>query len=360
MKKIHALLGVIALTLVFFFSGVINASANEFKFSVKAIPSSKQINKEATYFDLALNPNDKETLQVELGNSTDKDVVVDLSFNTAKTNGSGVVEYRPNKLKSSNTLPFDLSKYIEFPKQVTIPKHGSKKVDFKVSMPDKSFDGILASGIQFREHGQEEKNKGKNSALAINNTFSYVLAFLIQQGKTDIAPKIVSNKATLETQQGRSTVLLNLENVKSSYLNKMAIDVDVYHDNDKESVTGIIKKDMQFAPNSIMDFRIGLGNKEVKPGKYTVKGTLYGDKSTLGTYEYKGEKYKYKLDINESFDVSGEKAQKLNKDNVLIPKKENNKIWIYIIIGLIILLILAVGIIIYILRKNKKKELNEK
>lgn len=360
MKKIYYLISTIFLMVVLFTLGVDPVSANEFKFSVTPIPSSKQIDSKVTYFDLKLKPKEQETLQVELANATDKEVVVDVSLNPARTNGSGVVEYRENKLKNTQNIPFDIKQYVEFPKQVKLAKHSKQKISFKVTMPDKGFDGILASGIQFREHGQEEKNKSNKNAIAINNTFSYVLALLIQQGSKTVTPQIVSDKASMETQQGRSDVILSLENKSSTYLNKMAIDADVYHEGEEKPVTGLIKKDMQFAPNSIMDYRISMGSNLVKPGKYTVKGTLYGEKSTLGTYEYNGQKYKYKFDINESFLVDGQKAKELNKDNVLIEKKEDNKVWIYFIIGLILLLLMAIGFIIYILRREKSNREEKK
>jgi hypothetical protein len=354
MKKIYYLLSTIALMVVVLIIQTPAVFANEFSFSVNPIPSAKQVDKTVTYFDLNLKPKEQETVQVELGNATDKEVVVDISINSAKTNGSGVVEYRPNKLKNTSNLPIDITKIVDFPKQVTIPAKSSQTVSFKISMPDVAFNGLLASGIQFREHGQEAKNQGNKNAVAINNTFSYVLAMLIRENDQTVSPKIVSDKAFMDTQQGRSNVILQLENEAAGYLNKMAIDAHVYYENEKNPVVGLDKKDMQFAPNSIMNYRIGVGSYNVKPGKYTVKGTLYGDKSTLGTYEYNGEKYKYKLAINESFEVSGQKAKELNKKNVLI-KKEGPNIWMYLVIGLAILLVLAAGFIIYILKKEKKE-----
>lgn len=355
MKKIYYLLSIVTLMAIVLMTQAPSVFANEFNFSVTPVPSSKQIDKTVTYFDLNLKQKEQETVQVQLGNTTDKEVVVDISINSAKTNSSGVVEYRPNKLKNTANLPVDVSKIVEFPKQVKIPAKSNQAVSFKITMPDVAFDGILASGIQFREHGQEAKNQGDKDAVTINNTFSYVLAMLIRENDQTVQPKIVSDKAFMETQQGRSNVILRLENTANGYLNKMAIDADVYYEKETKPVIGLTKKDMQFAPNSIMDYRIGMGSNEIKPGKYTVKGTLYGDKSTLGTYEYNGEKYKYKLDINETFEVSGTKAKELNKKNVMI-KKDSPNIWIYVVIGLTLLLVLAAGFIIYILKRDKTKK----
>lgn len=51
--------------------------ASEFNFAVTPKPSENQIDKQKTYFDLLLAPNQEETLTVDLRNDTDKEVVVE-------------------------------------------------------------------------------------------------------------------------------------------------------------------------------------------------------------------------------------------------------------------------------------------
>ena len=49
-----------------------NGFASEFNFAVTPIPSEKQVDKEKTYFDLLLAPNEETELKVNLRNDTDK------------------------------------------------------------------------------------------------------------------------------------------------------------------------------------------------------------------------------------------------------------------------------------------------
>ncbi|WP_368745785.1 WxL protein peptidoglycan domain-containing protein, partial [Enterococcus faecalis] len=51
-----------------------NGFASEFNFAVTPIPSEKQVDKEKTYFDLLLEPNEETELKVNLRNDTDKEV----------------------------------------------------------------------------------------------------------------------------------------------------------------------------------------------------------------------------------------------------------------------------------------------
>lgn len=353
MKKIRYIIGSLLMTVMIIMTDNIYASAAEFKFSVNPIQSSKQLDKSLTYFDIMLKPNEQENLQVKLGNATDKDVKVDISINGAKTNGNGVVEYRNNKLKNTNNLPVDISNIVEFPDQVIVPAKSEKIVDFKIKMPEKFFDGLIAGGIQFRENGQENKSDDNKDAVAINNTFSYVLALLIRENENEVIPDVSLNKVFINTQYGRSNTILRLQNNSASYLNKMAIDAKVYYENSKDAISAIKKIDMQFAPNSIMDFRIGMGTKAINAGTYSMIGTLYGDKSSLGKYEYNGEKYRYKINLNQNFKVTNKNAKEVNEENIIL-EKNNNKIWIIIILCLLVMIITLFAIIVFILKKRKK------
>lgn len=352
MKKIKYITISLILTTLFLIMGTTYGTAAEFKFSVKPIQSSKQIDKTLTYFDLLLKPKEEETLQVELENATDKDVLVDISVNTAKTNGNGVVEYRENDLKSTGNLPVDISKIVTFPKQVTVPKKGKITVDFKVKMPEKNFDGVLAGGIQFREHGQElVADKDDKDAVAINNTFSYVLAMIIRENQNDVTSNIKLEKAFMKTEYGRSNTILQLQNNSTSYLKQMVIDANVYREGDTEAVASIVKKEMQFAPNSIMDFRIGMANKKIDPGKYTVKGTLYGNESSIGEYSYDETNYHYRYNLEYSFEILPDEAKKINEANVNI-EPENSNMFLYISI-VVVLILIVVFLVIFIFYKKR-------
>lgn len=353
-RKVYLISFLVPLLMVFFI-GSIDTYSSEFKFSVEPIQSSKQIDKTLTYFDLMLKENEQETLQVKLGNNTEKDVVVDISLNQATTNSNGVTEYRKNQLKNTKNLPVDIKEIVEFPNQITVPAKSEKIVDFKVKMPSKSFDGVLAGGIQFREHGQEESHENNKDAVAINNTFSYILAVIIRENENTVNPNVEMKKAFMETKYGRSNNVLEFHNLSSAYINKMALDAVVFYEDNDEPISSLQKKDMQFAPNSIMDFKIGMGDKKVKPGRYNVKGTLYGDKSSLGSYEFNEDKYHYKLDFSETYTVDSKMAKEINKQNVIL--EDDNSSLIYIVIGLLILLIIATITIFYIINKNKKETL---
>lgn len=63
------------------------------KFAVTAVIPENQIDKSQTYFDLKMQPGQKQTIQVQMKNDTNKEVVVESFANTAITNSNGITDY---------------------------------------------------------------------------------------------------------------------------------------------------------------------------------------------------------------------------------------------------------------------------
>lgn len=63
------------------------------KFAVTAVIPENQIDKNQTYFDLKMQPGQKQTIQVQMKNDTNKEVVVESFANTAITNSNGITDY---------------------------------------------------------------------------------------------------------------------------------------------------------------------------------------------------------------------------------------------------------------------------
>ena len=155
--KRKQILFTIALVILSVFASSKTIAASEFNFAVTPITPANQIDKEKTYFDIQLEPNQQEKLNVNLRNDTDKEVKIDVSLNSATTNSNVVVEYGKNEIKKDSSLTFNLEDYVDYPETVTLKPHSNQTVTFQVTMPNETFDGVLASGITFKEVQDEEK-----------------------------------------------------------------------------------------------------------------------------------------------------------------------------------------------------------
>ncbi len=163
MKKIVSSL----LAIVFLFNIVsMKASAAEMKFAVTAVIPENQVDKNQTYFDLKMEPGQKQTLQVQMKNDTDKEVVVETHANAAITNSNGITDYSVIDPQLDSTLKIPFSKIAKVQKETKIPAKSTVTLDVNIEMPNESFDGVILGGLYFKEK-ENEKEKGKSENVQI-------------------------------------------------------------------------------------------------------------------------------------------------------------------------------------------------
>lgn len=354
-KKI-ILAGIVAMSLL-----PMGAKASEFNFSVETVQPKSQVDKNKTYFDIAVKPEETQELVIHMRNDTAKDVVINPKISSATTNINGVVEYSPNAIKKDESLIYDLAKLVTTEKEITIPKKGAYDLKLKVKAPAKAFDGIIAGGITLKETVPEESDtEEKTGGLAIKNEFSYVVAIVMHSNERPIAPDLKLKESFPDQVNARNVIMNNLQNDQPVYLNQLKIISEVTKEGASAPLYNFTKEEsMQVAPNSNFNFPIPLKGEKLKAGKYTVKITAFGEEDPEGAYisgktsDGKDKHYKYKWDLQSTFEISKEKAVELNKKDVSI--KRDYTLW-YVIGGFLFIILALVIIILLIIKRQKKDE----
>lgn len=356
--KRKQILFTIALVVLSVFASSKTIAASEFNFAVTPITPANQIDKEKTYFDIQLEPNQQEKLNVNLRNDTDKEVKIDVSLNNATTNSNVVVEYGKNEIKKDSSLTFNLEDYVDYPETVTLKPHSNQTVTFQVTMPNETFDGVLASGITFKEVQDEEKQKEKDEqGLSIKNEYSYVVALLMRQNLNEVAPNLILHEVEPGQINARNVILANIQNDQKTYINQVSIQTEITKKGRSEVLYREDKEDLQIAPNSNFSFPTSLGGAALEPGEYHLKMTVFGNENESGKFTREKENttvnYTNYWEFEKDFTIAGDVAQKLNAKDVTI-KKDNTKL--YILIGIIFLLLMLLLILWLIWRKKKHEE----
>lgn len=345
----------IAILAVTVFSSLTMAApsfASEFNFAVTPKPSENQIDKQKTYFDLLLAPNQEETLTVDLRNDTDKEVVVEAQINSATTNGNGVVEYSDNDIKADKTLKYDIKNYVEAPKEITLKPQSAAEYKVKIHMPNEKFAG----GITFKEKtdNQTSASSDKNDkGLAIKNEYSYVVALLMRQTTENGSPDLKLQSVTPNQRNARNVIQGNLQNPNATYLNQLATKTTITKKGSSEALYTDEQSEMQMAPNSNFNLSVPLKGDRLKAGKYTMKIEAYGQQDQNGSYSFqakgsqKEENYRYHWTMEKDFEIKADVAKKLNDSDVTIKKDYT---WLYILIGIVLLLL----IILFLVWRKKK------
>lgn len=315
--------------------------ASEFNFAVTTEIPGNQIDKSKTYFNLLVNPGEKQTLSIKLRNDTDKDVVIEPQIHSATTNMNGVVEYGKTDSNPDKSLKYNLADILTTTKEVTIPAKSEKKLEMKLSAPTDEFEGLIAGGITLIEKQSEaDKKNSKSEGLSIENKYAYVVGVTLQQNKTEVNQDLKLNGVKAGQVNARNAILAELQNPTPTYLNQFEIiEAKVTKKGETKTLFETDKQHMQVAPNTNFKFPIPLDGASLESGKYTL--------------HLKAKSSKEAWEFSEDFEIKANEAKAFNEKDVSIPEKEMNYLLV-IIIG-IVLLVLALFIIILLKRKKDDK-----
>ena len=302
----------------YFFAFGIETSAAELRFSVETEIPENQIDKTKTYFDLMMKPDQEQILKVRAANSTDENLVIDVSMKSATTNSNGVIEYGESLTALDKSAPADLSEIIQL-------KDGGESVE----LPAKS------------EKVDETKDKQKENTngLAIENRYAYTVAVLLRENETVVQPELSLEKVEPTQRNARSVISATLLNHEAAYLQSMKVTANVKNKKTNNVILEKEQEDMQMALNSIFNFPIPYEENEMEAGTYVLAMTVEGS----------GKKWQF----TKEFTISKEEAKTFNEKDVTVKKTESKLI--YLLIGLLLLLLIICLFIILRLKKQKNK-----
>ncbi|MDT1958939.1 DUF916 and DUF3324 domain-containing protein [Carnobacterium divergens] len=333
--KISTIMLMMLLSLVLFMQ---NTQASELNFAVEPVIPDNQRDKTKSYFDLHVQPNTEQIIEVNLRNDTDTEVTVEPSVHSATTNLNGVVEYGKVDEKKDKTLKYDLNDLVKVDKEIKIPSQSSIKVPMKIQIPEEKFDGILAGGITFKEKEKENKNDSSQNGLSIENKYAYVVALVLNESDTELKSDLQLKKVFPDQVNSRNVINATIQNTQAKYVNQLKIEAKVTKKNSDKILYTSKKEQMQMAPNSTFNYPISLDSKPLKSGQYTLKMSAYS----------KDDEWHW----DENFTIKNSVAKKLNKKDVSI---EHHNAVLYTLI-LVILLIVIMLIILFKKNKNRKKQ----
>ncbi len=338
MIKRKQLLTVLIIALTIPFLHLTTVSASELNFAVEPLIPENQRDKTKTYFDLLVKPDSEQTIEINLRNDTENEVIVEPKVHSATTNLNGVVEYGPVETKRDSTLKHDLNEVVSVEKEVKIPAQSSVKLPLTITVPKEEFNGILAGGITLQEKETKNNDNTETKGLSIQNQYAYVVALVLNENNTQVKPELKLNKVFPDQVNARNVINANLQNSTPNYLNQLNVVAKITQKGKTTALYETTKKAMQMAPNSNFDFPISLAGEKLEAGEYTLELTA----------TTKADRWHWK----KNFTIKADEAKKLNAKDVTIKKDYT---WLYIMIG-IGLIVLSILIVILILKRKRKKE----
>lgn len=313
-------------------------------YSVKAVLPDNQLDRGKSFYDLRMTPGQKETIQLQVNNYSDKEQTYNISVNTAQTTGNVTIDYgvKEDPDKSVNNLP--ISQYVSYPESIKIPAKKAGLVSIEINAPKEKWDGILLGGIQVKKDFSEEKEE---SDQAIFSEYAYVIGLMLSQNDTKVEPDLTYEGIEAKSIARNAGLIATLKNPQPMNVSNVHFVGKIYKEGEKEPVITREVKDGGIAPDSTIDVQLFNGEagqtKPLEAGKYHLEIAV-------------DDKENHHWTFTDDFEITKEAAEKVN-NKVFTVKKEQNYL-LYFVIGILILLILI--LFIFLAKNKKKKEEKEK
>ncbi|WP_271497202.1 DUF916 and DUF3324 domain-containing protein, partial [Enterococcus sp. 5H] len=250
MKKIHYLGLFFIIVFIGFVSGPTQVFAGELNFTVTSIFPENQQNNALGYFDLRMKPNQKQSIEVELTNTSDQAITVDMYATTAVTNLNGVIEYKDLEPTLDTSLTYPFQTVAELPESVDLKGNETKNVTIDLTMPETEYNGMILGGLYFKEQGKEEAELSDQQGMGVRNVFSYVVG--VKLTETDVA--LQPDLKLLEARGGQvnyhNAFEAQLQNPEAVEMNDLTVTAQVMKQGSSTILYEETREGLRMAPNS--------------------------------------------------------------------------------------------------------------
>ncbi|MCB5951482.1 DUF916 and DUF3324 domain-containing protein [Enterococcus sp. BWT-B8] len=302
-----------------------------------------QLNPNLGYYQLMMTPGQEQSLAVILSNPGSEAITVNLALNGAKTNKTGVIEYANRDIENDASLAFAFEDLVTGPESVELAAGETKQVTLTVKMPETSFEGVIAGGLQMMKAGQTEDADSSGGSKVVNQ-YAYVVSILLQESDTELVPDLQFNRAYGGQLNYRNSVYINFSNVIAAYLNDLTVEAQVMKKDSNTVLYEAKKTSMRMAPNSFMEFPVSMNGERMEAGSYTTH--------VLAT---SGEQ---RWEWTEDFEITEDEAQKYNERDVGLTQETGiNWQLIALIVGGFVAAVVVIFGLITLFRKKKQRDM---
>ncbi|ALS36938.1 hypothetical protein ABID30_001859 [Enterococcus rotai] len=322
---------ILVFLLIFFLHAPIisMAQTNQENFSVTPSYPTQQDKDVSGYYDLTVKKEEAIELRFSLRNPSDKEIIITNTISPATTNKNGQIIYGPIQTKTESSAKYNLAKLIEGPKETIVPANATTDLVIHLKAPNADFKGIILGGIEF-----EQKNE-KSDTQTIQNIVAYDIPILLRQSKQEVPLSFTFDKLDQSKLEDKQLLTQKIHNPIPTIAKKGTITTEIRKENLDEVLYEETNEDVNFAPDSVMDFAISLTDHPLPVGCYTAKTIVqFGDRKWETTDLFR---------IDHSF-------ERTNATSTIINTKSNHYIY-PLIIAILIIVIVA---LLYKSRTNKK------
>ncbi|NLR31980.1 DUF916 and DUF3324 domain-containing protein [Levilactobacillus tujiorum] len=316
-------------------------ATNNVGYNVSAKLPSNQINKNNSFFDLRMNSNETQKLQVRVYNVTNEEINVKTAIHTAWTGSAGAIDY-VNAAKSYDpSLRYKMSDItkIQGKQTITIPAKGSRLVTAKVNIPKTNFNGVILGGWYFQRVDDKVTGTVKGAGN-LKSRYSYVIGMKYTMGRVP-NPSMSLGKVSAGLSNYHRGVIANIRNTTAVMIPNLKTTTTITNRDGGEVVQKAKQENVQMAPNTTYSYPMLYGKTALEAGHYHLHMVV------------KNTDHEWVFDRN--FTITKAQADKYNKNSV---DNQGLNIWLLVALGALgmLILVLLILLIIYLIRRKRRKD----
>lgn len=302
------------------------------KLNIRPILPDNQKNKQNEFFDLEVTPGLEQILEIEFTNNTDELMRFDVEANTAKTNINGIIDYSTSNKNENTSMVFQFSNIVDIEPFIIIPPNEKKIFLVNMKLPEDQFDGIVAGGLVFNLHNEEDEEKQNQ----IESKISYTIGVVLSQNENKVVEKLDFDNVNVERIDFRNYIQATIQNNQPMIMDNVSLLADVKKKGEANFLYSKEKTNVRLAPNSNFTLQLDTtGNKAIEAGTYVLHMTA--------TYEDKEWTW------IEEFEVTDSTVQSLDTSPIIESMKPN-----YVLYFSIAIIVIIGGVIL--IKLSKKSE----
>lgn len=351
---------VLAVFTTFFITDSVQATeANEISdiIEIKKIDNENS-NPDLSYFELSVDPDDSQDLQVEITNVSKDTIVIQQKIFSAWTGDNAVrIEYSENNTAYDSSLKYEMDEYVTINGSDTLKLAPNETITVTAQMniPADMPVGEALGGWTFTIDNSSSDNTTDKLAYLIG-----IQLFIDKQVETD--------EFKLNNISGSDdTLSVQIQNpiAKTMELEQITFSIYAFGEDDKERIVKRSYQDARFAPNSYSNFTVETDEEPLTDGLYTFEAsfiTTDGSEIILES-DFKVNEQAIEL-VEKSTDNSTESASTENSDlesaettvssEKTEPTESSNTNSLLLIAAAVIIVLLAAVLVVVIKRKPNK------
>ncbi|MBW1605574.1 DUF3324 domain-containing protein [Lactobacillus sp. Sy-1] len=302
---------------------------SQYQYSVEVDDS-----KNTSAIQQTVKPGQQLNVKLVFANNSNQVQTLRVNFNTAVTGDNGVIQYNFTDLTDRYFGRVNFSKLISGPKTIKLAAKAKVIQEYTIKVPKQSFSGVIAGGFYIAQaDGSNQSNQ--QSGVNFKNVISYAIPIVLRENNRSINTKLALNQVLAKMHYGYPTVIAKIDNLTPTMFGQMKIKTHIIDQSNNQVVFKQIQTNMNMAPLTRMSYPVVI-NKKLAAGDYTLKLAVSSGKAHWN--------FKHSFSINAKLADATAKQSKT---------KGSPPVWIYVVIGSVVLLGLLVSV--FYLGKSKSK-----